>query len=122
MRVDNFEARLFFLIESHANTFVRVAITFYCAAMPGPHKEIPVGLNLFITLGQLLGIGLCFLRAAQHQSWPALLLLAALFGILMNSVYAIIHEAEHAMLFPNRFWNDFTGAFLALFFPAPFHL
>jgi fatty acid desaturase len=40
----------------------------------------------------------------------------------MNSVYAIIHEAEHAMLFPNRRCNDFAGAVMALFFPAPFHL
>jgi len=40
----------------------------------------------------------------------------------MNSVYSTIHEAEHAILFPNRFWNDLVGAFMALFFPAPFHL
>ena len=40
----------------------------------------------------------------------------------MNSVYSIIHEAEHAMLFPNRTWNDAAGALMALFFPAPFHL
>jgi fatty acid desaturase len=90
--------------------------------MPRGHTEIPVGLNLLILVGQLLGISACFFAGAQNLSWPALALVAALFGILMNSVYAIIHEAEHAMLFPNRFWNDFTGAFLALFFPAPFHL
>src|SRR5262245_2725526 len=40
----------------------------------------------------------------------------------MNSVYSIIHEAEHGILFPNRFWNEFAGSCMALFFPAPFHL
>src|SRR5688500_4900624 len=40
----------------------------------------------------------------------------------MNSVYSIIHEAAHAMLFGNRPANDLTGAFMSLFFPAPFHL
>src|SRR5678816_3787533 len=48
--------------------------------------------------------------------------LAVAFGVLMNSVYSIIHEAEHAILFPNRTVNDLTGVFMALFFPAPFHL
>ena len=44
------------------------------------------------------------------------------FAIIMNSVYATLHEAEHAMLFPNRRWNETAGVMLALLFPAPFHL
>jgi fatty acid desaturase len=40
----------------------------------------------------------------------------------MNSVYAIIHEADHGMLFDDRRVNDAGGVLMALFFPAPFHL
>ena len=32
----------------------------------------------------------------------------------MNSVYSIIHEAEHAMLFPNRGANESFGILMAL--------
>jgi fatty acid desaturase len=40
----------------------------------------------------------------------------------MNSVYSIIHEAEHGILFSNRRLNDSAGVLMALLFPAPFHL
>lgn len=83
---------------------------------------IPNRLNLLILLGQVAGIAGC-LYALKHTGggWP-LALLAVFFGVLMNSVYSIIHEAEHSMLFSNRRWNDITGSLMALFFPAPFHL
>jgi fatty acid desaturase len=85
-------------------------------------KQIPGRLNAGITVVQLLGIA-AFIFALKHvEGWPGLLLLAMGFGIWMNSVYSIIHEAEHGILFPNRFWNDLIGSFMALFFPAPFHL
>jgi len=41
---------------------------------------------------------------------------------VMNSAYAMLHEAEHGLLHANHRWNECTGALLALFFPAPFHL
>jgi fatty acid desaturase len=87
-----------------------------------PAAEIPVWLNIGIILGQLAGITACFYVAARVSSWWSLAGLALAFGIIMNSVYSIIHEAEHAMLFTNRRWNDVGGAIMALFFPAPFHL
>ncbi len=34
----------------------------------------------------------------------------------------MMHEAEHGILHPNRIWNDILGVYLALFFPAPYHL
>eukprot|EP01031_Cornospumella_fuschlensis_P048484 gene48484-59376_t len=59
--------------------------------------------------------------AAQAQGvW--LLAVAAGYGLVMNSAYAMLHEAEHGMLHPRRWLNDGVGAVLALFFPAPFHL
>jgi len=73
-------------------------------------------------LAQLAAIAVCCYAAAGVRNGWSLVGLALAFGVVMNSVYSIIHEAEHAMLFPNRLWNDAAGAFMALFFPAPFHL
>ncbi len=85
-------------------------------------SAIPTRLNAAIITGQLIAIASCCYTASQIRFGWAMILLAAIFGIVMNSVYSIIHEAEHAMLFPNRRWNDIAGAVMALFFPAPFHL
>ncbi len=85
-------------------------------------SEIPNRVNLTIILGQLLAVAGCILALTHiHNGW-LVALLAVIFGVVMNSVYAIIHEAEHAMLFSNRFWNDLAGSLMALLFPAPFHL
>jgi len=84
--------------------------------------QIPTRLNAAIIVAQLGAIGLCYYAAAHAHNVLTLGALALLFGVLMNSVYSIIHEAEHAMLFPDRRWNDLAGAIMALFFPAPFHL
>jgi fatty acid desaturase len=86
------------------------------------HSPIPNRLNLGIIVGQLLAIAACFCGLMHITNVWALALLAVVFGIVMNSVYAVIHEAEHAILFSNRRWNDFAGIALSLFFPAPFHL
>src|SRR5262245_35729169 len=67
-----------------------------------PTSEIPNGLNLVIMAAQLLALAACIGAVARiGGGWP-LALLAVLFGIVMNSVYSIIHEAEHGMLFSNR--------------------
>src|ERR1043166_3930436 len=84
--------------------------------------QIPVQLNAAIIILQLGAIAVCYVAVSRVQSGWRLALLTVGFGVVMNSVYSIIHEAEHAMLFPNRRWNDFFGAMMALFFPAPFHL
>jgi fatty acid desaturase len=55
------------------------------------------------------------------QVWHLMVLFVG-FAILGNSIYSIIHEAEHGMLHPNRKLNDLLGMVMALFFPAPFHL
>ncbi len=83
---------------------------------------IPNRLNAAILLGQLVAVSVCLWAAARVEHVWALAALAVVFGIVMNSVYSIIHEAEHAMLFSNRWCNDFAGVCMALLFPAPFHL
>ena len=83
---------------------------------------IPGRWNAAIMAVQLAAIAAC-LAAARHVGggWP-LALLAIAFGVAMNSVYAIIHEADHGMLFEDRRLNDAGGVLMSLFFPAPFHL
>ena len=83
---------------------------------------IPARLNLTIAAVQLAALGSILWAAGQvhHWSWVALLSLA--YGIVMNSGYAMLHEAEHNLLHPNPKVNQTVGAILALFFPAPFHL
>ena len=90
------------------------------ATLPPP--AIPNRLNGAIMAAQLLAVAACIWAAARAESGWALAGLALGFGVVMNSVYSIIHEAEHGMLFSHRRWNDFAGAAMALLFPAPFHL
>jgi fatty acid desaturase len=83
---------------------------------------IPEKINLLIIGGQLVAMLAIFLGAAQATTWPQLLLLSLAFAVVGNSVYSIIHESEHRMLHRNHVINDTLGAFMALFFPAPYHL
>jgi fatty acid desaturase len=89
---------------------------------PDAAHNIPTQLNAAIILAQIAALAACYHAAAQLHHPGALALLALAFGVLMNSVYSIIHEAEHAILFPNRRANEAAGMIMALFFPAPFHL
>ncbi len=83
---------------------------------------IPGMVNAAICAAQVAAIfGACYL-ASRVNAWWQLALLASGFGVLMQSVYSTVHEAEHAMLFADRRLNEAAGVVLALFFPAPFHL
>lgn len=83
---------------------------------------IPQRLNAAIIAAQLAAIAACFAAASRLDGLWALAALAAVFGLVMNSVYAVIHEADHRMLFADRRLNDAAGIAMSMFFPAPFHL
>jgi fatty acid desaturase len=86
------------------------------------HKlAIPSTLNAIIVFSQLVALAGCFACVAHVTGW-SLVALGSFFAIVMNSVYSTIHEAHHRTLFTTRWLNDGVGIFLALFFPAPFHL
>ena len=83
---------------------------------------IPTILNIFIAAAQLTGLLAMFWAAGWVSTWPGVIVVALLYGILMNSAYSTIHEAEHNLFHTNSRLNDAVGVILALFFPAPFHL
>ena len=83
---------------------------------------IPARLNLAIAAAQLAAMLALLWNAGRATSGWTVALLALGYGIVMNSAYAMRHEAEHGILHPRRAVNDAVGTVLALFFPAPFHL
>ena len=79
-------------------------------------------LNLLIT-GVLIVLMLLVLTATSLVgTWWGILLLATAYAILMNSGYAMMHEAEHNLYHPSPIINHLGGVLLGLFFPAPYHL
>ena len=84
--------------------------------------RIPGRLNLTIAAAQLVLLLTILWAAGQVTHWWAVGLLAFGYGVVMNSGYAMLHEAEHGILHPHRRVNNAVGTVLALFFPAPFHL
>ena len=89
---------------------------------PDVDFPIPSRLNLFIAAAQVAAMLLIFYGASQASSALQVFLLALAAAVVGNSIYSIIHEAEHRMLHRNRRVNDCVGAIMALFFPAPYHL
>jgi fatty acid desaturase len=87
-----------------------------------PSARIPGRLNLLIAALQLLAAGTIFALTGVADAWWHLALLALAFAVVGNSIYALMHEAEHRLFHPNRSVNEAAGVLLALFFPAPFHL
>src|ERR1700740_3438850 len=83
---------------------------------------IPGALSLTLVSVQFVALSSILGAAGHVHQWGSVFLLALAYGIVMNSGYAMLHEAEHNLLHPNPIVNQSVGALLALFFPAPFHL
>jgi fatty acid desaturase len=91
-------------------------------ALPDGVDHIPNSLNALILIAQLTAIFTCFHFAAMLRSAWAMALLAFTFALIQFSVYSIIHEAQHGVLFTSARANAIGGIIAASFFPAPFHL
>ncbi|MDA8018784.1 MAG: fatty acid desaturase [Thermoanaerobaculia bacterium] len=94
---------------------------------PAPTAEpdrfpIPTRTNLTIIGLQLAAVSGIILGVRAAPSWGVVALWAVAFGIVGNSIYAIIHEAEHGVLHPNPKINEGLGVLMSLLFPAPYHL
>ena len=83
---------------------------------------IPTGRNAAIVIAQLASFVVVFWLASRATAWLQIAMLSCAFAVLGNSIYAVVHEAEHGILFSSRRANDLVGALLALLFPASFHL
>ena len=92
------------------------------ADSPLSDYPIPGRLNLLIVVVQIVAFAVVVYFVSEVQQWWQMALLAAVFAILGNSIYSVIHEAEHGILHPDRRVNDSIGVMMALLFPAPFHL
>ena len=90
--------------------------------LPREFFRTPDALNAIIVIAQLTAIFACFYAASVIEAGWILALLAVAFALLMVSVYSIIHEAEHGVLFRPPSLNTAGGIVMAAFFPAPFHL
>jgi len=83
---------------------------------------IPARLNLLLAFAVITSLLALLWAAGRLTNAWAITLLALGYGLIMNTGYALLHEAEHNLFHPDRFINQAAGAALALFFPAPFHL
>lgn len=89
--------------------------------MTTPRHTLPERLNLFLSALMLCALVTLLWGAGQVSGW-GLLGISLGYGLVMNSAYAMLHEAEHGLLHGNKRINDGVGVILALFFAAPFHL
>ena len=83
---------------------------------------IPGRLNLLLALLVVVLCTVLLWASGRVQGWPALALLAILYGFAMNTGYALCHEAEHDIFHRNKTVNDFAGSVVTICFPASFHL
>ena len=90
--------------------------------MTPPNYPIPARLNICLAL---LVAALCVTllwASGQVHSWWAVASIAVIYGFVMNTGYALGHEAEHDIFHPNKMVNDVGGSIISLFFPASFQL
>ncbi len=79
---------------------------------------IPWKLNVVLVV-VAVSIALALLRAASHTASYALLAVWAIaFSYVNNTVFALMHEAVHGLLHPNRVANDWLGRVAASLFPT----
>lgn len=83
---------------------------------------IPGRLNFFICCVSIGLLSTILVLTAFVTEWYHILILSITYGFLMNTGYALFHEAEHNLLFEKKWLNNSMGVLLGFFFPAPFHL
>jgi fatty acid desaturase len=80
--------------------------------------SIPRHLNLVI-IALATGTSLSMLYLATHaQSWGLILAAAVVFSFSNNTCFALLHDAVHGVLHPNKKVNDALGIYLSAFFPT----
>jgi fatty acid desaturase len=90
--------------------------------MSARNYPVPGQLNICLAVVVVLLCALLLWASGRVQSWWAVACLAVAYGFVMNTGYALCHEAEHDIFHQNRAINDGAGIIVTLFFPASFHL
>ena len=83
------------------------------------HYGIPTKINLLIiVVCSVLYFMLLYAASYSNMAW--IFVYGFLFALLMIPVYSLIHEAEHNILNPNAWWNNFLGRWLCCLFIVSF--
>lgn len=90
--------------------------------MTTKNYPIPGRLNIGLAVFVVLSCLVLLWASGRAHSWWAIALLALAYGFVMNTGYALCHEAEHDIFHPNKVVNDICGTIVTLFFPASFQL
>lgn len=84
--------------------------------------KIPQKTNFFLCVFSI-SIAILSLYSFQYfNSWYLKILSAIVFGLINNTIFSLLHEAVHGVLFENRSFNNWGGRILAAFFPTTFTL
>jgi fatty acid desaturase len=83
---------------------------------------IPGKLNIALAGFVIVTCAILLWASGRVESWWAVAGLAVIYGFVMNTGYALCHEAEHEMFHPDKKVNDLCGAIVTLFFPGSFQL
>jgi len=90
--------------------------------MTAKDYAIPARLNIALAVLVVSSCATLLWASGQVQSWWGVALLAVAYAFVMNTGYALCHEAEHDLFHPNKTINDLAGTTVTLFFPASFQL
>src|ERR1043165_2099078 len=83
--------------------------------MTGKAYPLPERLDLLMSATVCLTCATALILAGRVESFWALAGLAACYAVVMNTGYAIIHEAEHDLLHPDKKLNHMVGALVSIF-------
>ena len=87
---------------------------------PDRPYPVPVSVNL-VTIAVCSALYFILLYAASRaESLAGVIVCGALFAVVMVPIYSAIHEAEHNMLHPRRWWNIMLGRWLCTLFIVSF--
>lgn len=89
-----------------------------------PPQEYPITARLNVTLVVVVAaLALALLAmASRAQAWWQVLLVGVLFSYVLLTNYALLHEATHGLLHPDRRVNRLLGFITGALFPLPFTL
>lgn len=82
---------------------------------------IPGRLNL-VLLCALVAVNALLLWAASHAGFAMAVVCAVAFSYAANTMFALLHEAVHGLLHPDRRVNLWGGRVAAAFFPTSFSI